>query len=98
MRDFQILEEFGETFVYELTAVVGYDCVRDTVTINNVLPNESLHLVGYYGGKGLRLDPLREVIYGDKEEFDLSFSRRKWWSSSWCMCVTGRAFDIGCIF
>jgi len=66
VRDFQVTVEFDEAFVYELAAVVGYDSVRDTVMANDVLRDETLHLVGCYGGNGFCLDPLREVIYGDK--------------------------------
>ena len=64
--DFQVAVEFAEAFVYELAAVVSYDGVRDTVTTYDVLPDETLHLIGSYGGKGFCLDPFGEVIDGDK--------------------------------
>ena len=64
--DFQVAVEFAEAFVYELAAVINYDCVRDTVTADDALPNETLHLIGSYGGKGFCLDPLGEVINGNK--------------------------------
>jgi len=66
MCDFQVAVEFGEAFVYELAAVISYDGVGDTVTADDALPDETLHLIGSDGGKGFRLDPLGEVIYGNK--------------------------------
>jgi len=64
--DFQVAVEFGEAFVYELAAVVSYDGVRDTIAADDVLPDETLYLIGSYGGKGFCLDPFGEVINGDK--------------------------------
>ena len=66
MGDFQVAIEFAEAFVYELAAVISYDCVRDTIAADDAPPDETLHLVGGDGGKGLCLDPFREVINGNK--------------------------------
>ena len=64
--DFQVAVEFAEALIYKLAAVVSYDGVRYTVTTYDVLPDETLHLVGSYGGKGFYLDPLGKVIDCDK--------------------------------
>jgi len=64
--DFQVTVEFDEALIYELAVVVSYDSVRDTVTTDDVLPDEALYLVGCYSGEGFCLDPLGEVIYCDE--------------------------------
>ena len=46
----QVVIEVSEALIYELAAVVGYDCVRDSMAADDVFPNEALDLVGCDGG------------------------------------------------
>jgi len=50
MCDLQIVVEVGEAFIYELATVIDYDRVGDAIAADDVLSDEALDLVGYYGG------------------------------------------------
>jgi len=78
MYYFQVMVEFGGTFVYKLTVVVSDDCVGNTIAADDVLPNKALDLFSCYRGQRFCLDPLRELVYDDQKELDLPFPWRKW--------------------
>jgi len=40
----QVAVEVSEALVYELATIVGYDCVGDSIAVDDVLQNEALDL------------------------------------------------------
>jgi len=50
MFDVETGVELSELFVYELSAIVGYDCMWDAISAYDIFPNELLDLLGRNGG------------------------------------------------
>jgi hypothetical protein len=63
----------------ELFAIVNYELRlrRDSESADNVLPEEFLGGLRYYRGYCSCLDPLGEILDGDKGELEVPLSRGK---------------------
>ena len=51
MFDSKTNVKFGKLFIYELSAIVGYDSIRYSIATYNVLPYEQLDLLCYDCGQ-----------------------------------------------
>ena len=70
--------EVPEVLAVKLFAVVDCEFRRDSELADNVLPEELLGGLRRYCGYCSGLDPLGEVLDGDKGEFEVPLSRRQW--------------------
>jgi hypothetical protein len=67
--------EIPEVLAIKLFAVVDYEFGRNSESADNVLPEELLGGLRRYCGYCSGLDPLGEVLDGDKGEFEVPLSR-----------------------
>jgi len=73
--DAKVNVKFDNLFIYELSAIVGYDSMRYSIAADNVFPYELLDLLCCDCGQWLSFYPFRKVVDVHNEEFHLSFSR-----------------------
>jgi hypothetical protein len=70
--------EIPEVLAVKLFAVVDCEFERGSKSADNVLPEELLGGLRRYCGYCSGLDPLGEVLNGNKGEFEVPLSRRQW--------------------
>jgi hypothetical protein len=70
--------EIPEVLAVKLFAVVDCEFGRDSESTDNVLLEELLGCLRRYCGYCSGLDPLGEVLDGNKGEFEVPLSRRQW--------------------
>ena len=61
-----------EVLIFELSAIVGYDRMRESESVNYRFLNEILHLAFYNLCQRFGLHPFRKVIDDDDQKFFLS--------------------------
>jgi len=57
-----------------LSAIIGYDRVRNSKPTYYAHPHEVFYVFGRNGGEGFDLDPFGEVMHPDQEKFCMSFA------------------------
>jgi len=78
MFDSETGVEFDKFLIYELSAIVGYDNVRNSILAYNVFPNKLLDLLCCDCGQRLSLHPFHEIVNDNDEELHLPFSWGEW--------------------
>ena len=75
--DFKFQIEIPESNAVELRTVVGYDCLRDSKSANDVLPNEFGDIFVLNVSIRFYFYPFTEVVYGNEQEFLLGSCKRQ---------------------
>ena len=69
--DFELRVEILESDAVKLRTVVGYDCLKDPKTTNDVFPHKFGDIFVLDASICFCFYPFTEVIYGDEQKFFL---------------------------
>ena len=72
----ELLTELGDHFIVEICTIIRYDPLWYTVSIDQIVPNETCHNVLGYRSKGSCFNPLYKVITRYQDETMLVGCRR----------------------